>query len=89
MQPTSTVFAAARGGLSDNRGWGLGLSVFTQRDDIASVSGRFGWDGGLGSSGYIDPREGLVGVLMTQRAWKSPVAPPVMRDFPDLRVPGH
>jgi len=52
--------------LSANRTWGLGLSRFTQRDDIAAVPGRFGWDGGLGTSWYADPAEELTGILMTQ-----------------------
>lgn len=54
--------------LGENRGWGLGISVLTHRDDVASVPGRFGWDGGLGTSAYVDPKEQLVGILMTQQA---------------------
>ena len=54
--------------LGDNRGWGFGLSIITQRDDVSSVPGRFGWDGGLGTSGYADPGEEMVAILMTQRA---------------------
>jgi len=33
-------------GLWNNRGWGFGMAVITRRDDLASVPGRFGWDGG-------------------------------------------
>jgi CubicO group peptidase (beta-lactamase class C family) len=55
-------------GFWNNRGWGFGMAVITQRDHLASVPGRFGWDGGFGTSGYSDPTEGLVGILMTQRA---------------------
>ncbi len=40
----------------DNRGWGMGLSVFTRRDDLCNVPGRFGWDGGYGTSWYSDPK---------------------------------
>ncbi len=65
----------------DSRGWGFGLSVFTRRDDLASVPGRFGWDGGYGTSWYADPKEDLIGILMTQRAWDSPSAPAVYLDF--------
>ena len=65
----------------DNRGWGFGLSVFTRRDDLAGVPGRFGWDGGYGTSLYCDPKEDLVGILMTQRVWDSPRAPDVYLDF--------
>ena len=52
--------------LESNRDWGLGVSIIIQRDDVASAPGRFGWDGGLGTSWYADPREGLTAILMTQ-----------------------
>jgi CubicO group peptidase (beta-lactamase class C family) len=55
-------------GFFNNRGWGFGVSVMTQRDQLASVPGRFGWDGGFGTSGYSDPAEQMVGILMTQRS---------------------
>ena len=45
----------------DNRGWGFGMSVVTRRDDLAMVPGRFGWDGGYGTSWYVDPTEELIG----------------------------
>jgi CubicO group peptidase (beta-lactamase class C family) len=67
--------------LGDNRGWGFGLSMVTTRDGVAAVPGRFGWDGGLGTSGYMDPREDMVGILMTQTAWTSPRPPSVCLDF--------
>ncbi|WJR77570.1 serine hydrolase domain-containing protein [Bradyrhizobium sp. NP1] len=65
----------------DNRGWGFGLSVFTRRDDLCSVPGRFGWDGGYGTSWYSDPREGLTGILLTQRMMDSPQPPATLSDF--------
>jgi CubicO group peptidase (beta-lactamase class C family) len=68
-------------GFWDSRGWGFGLSVVTGRDDLAAVPGRFGWDGGYGTSWYVDPKEEIVAVLMTQRLWDSPRAPDVQRDF--------
>jgi len=64
----------------DNRGWGFGLSVFTRRDGAMGV-GSFGWDGGYGTSAYMDPKEDLAGILMTQRVWDSPKAPDVLTDF--------
>jgi len=51
----------------DNSGWGFGMAVFTKRGDLASTPGRFGWDGGYGTSGYSDPGEDMIGILMTQR----------------------
>jgi CubicO group peptidase (beta-lactamase class C family) len=68
-------------GFFDSHGWGFGLAVVTRRETPAGSVGRFGWDGGLGTSWYADPRENLLGILMTQRAWTSPVPPPVCRDF--------
>ena len=52
--------------LGGNRGWGLGMSVFVKRDDVASNPGRFGWDGGYGTSWHADPAEELTAVLLTQ-----------------------
>ena len=68
-------------GFWERRGWGFGGSVVTRRDDLDGSPGRFGWDGGYGTSWYIDPAERLVGVLMTQQLMASPLATPVARDF--------
>jgi len=68
-------------GFWDSRGWGFGVSVFTKRDTLENVPGRFGWDGGYGTSGYSDPQEDMVGILMTQRVMDSPAAPPTYSDF--------
>lgn len=69
-------------GAWENRGWGFGMSVITRRDDVAGVPGRYGWDGGYGTSWYSDPKEDLVAILMTQRVmdFASPV-PGVLLDF--------
>ena len=72
-QLTPEQKAAARLFLGDNRSWGFGVSIVTRRDDVAGPVGKFGWDGGLGTSWYSDPNEDMVGILMTQRAWTSPV----------------
>jgi CubicO group peptidase (beta-lactamase class C family) len=52
----------------DNRGWGFGVGIVTGRDNIWAVPGRFGWDGGYGTSWASDPKEDMVAILMTQRA---------------------
>jgi CubicO group peptidase (beta-lactamase class C family) len=65
----------------DNRGWGMGMSVFGKRDDLCNTPGRFGWDGGYGTSWYSDPREQLTGILLTQRMMDSPQPPSVLTDF--------
>jgi len=68
-------------GFWNERGWGFGLSVVTRRERLAGVPGRFGWDGGLGTSWYADPAEDMTGILLTQRAWESPAGPAVNHDF--------
>jgi len=65
----------------DVRGWGMGLSVFTRRDNIYTTPGRFGWDGGYGTSWYSDPSEQLTGILLTQRMMESPQPPRAFVDF--------
>jgi len=68
-------------GFWDSHGWGLGVAVVTKRDGVSAVPGRFGWDGGYGTSWSTDPSEEMVGVLLTQRLWTSPTPPPVYLDF--------
>ena len=63
------------------RSWGFGMAVDIQRDDIFHAPGRFGWDGGLGTSAYTDPGEGMIGILFTQRMMDSPEPPKVFSDF--------
>jgi len=66
--------------LSDNRGWGFGVSVITRRDDVASSPGRFGWDGGYGTSWASDPKENLIAILMTH-CLAGPHSPSIGLDF--------
>ena len=75
---TDQLSPAARAGIRffpgffDQHGWGFGLAV--------TPSGRFGWDGGLGTSFWADPTSGTIGLLMTQRSgmpWQSDL----YRDF--------
>jgi CubicO group peptidase (beta-lactamase class C family) len=67
--------------LADNHGWGFGLSVATRRTDGTSTPGRYGWAGGLGTTWYSDPVEGLTGILMTQTLMGSPRPPTFFEDF--------
>jgi CubicO group peptidase (beta-lactamase class C family) len=61
--------------------WGFGMCVDIHRDQIYRTPGRFGWDGGTGTSAYTDPAEGLIGILLTQRMMDSPDPPRVFTDF--------
>lgn len=65
----------------DSRGWGLGVSIVTRRDDVAGVPGRYGWDGAFSTSLYVDPREAMVGVLMAQCRPGALRLPPTVLDF--------
>jgi CubicO group peptidase (beta-lactamase class C family) len=67
--------------LGNTMGWGFGMSVFTGLDDPNSIPGRFGWDGGYGTSWYSDPHRQLTGILLTQRVMNSPKPPRVFTDF--------
>ena len=61
--------------------WGLGMEVNIQRDQIFRTPGRFGWNGGFGTTAYTDPREGMIGILFTQRMMESPELPKIFVDF--------
>jgi len=56
------------------------MSVVTRRDDLTGSVGAFGWDGGMGTRWRSDPAEELVVILMTARAWTSPIPPAVFTD---------
>jgi CubicO group peptidase (beta-lactamase class C family) len=65
----------------DNHGWGFGVAVVTRRDNPAEPVGQYGWCGGLGTAWFSDPSAGVVGILLTQRAWTSPIPPDICLDF--------
>jgi CubicO group peptidase (beta-lactamase class C family) len=80
LTPEQKAASAFAPGWFDGHGWGFGVSVLTRRDGLAGSVGTFGWDGGLGTSWSSDPREEMVTILMTQRAWTSPTPPDVRLD---------
>jgi CubicO group peptidase (beta-lactamase class C family) len=53
-------------GFFDTHGWGYGLSVITRPDPVSPTPGRYGWDGGFGTSWISDPGRQLIAVVMTQ-----------------------
>ena len=73
-QLTSAV--KARGGLTpgffDCHGWGFCIHIVTERDELGFSPGSYGWNGGLGTSWYVDPTKQLAGILLTNRAFESP-----------------
>jgi CubicO group peptidase (beta-lactamase class C family) len=50
---------ASGGFLLNGLGWGYGVAV-----DLDT--GRYGWDGGYGTTWFNDPRSGRIGILLTQ-----------------------
>jgi CubicO group peptidase (beta-lactamase class C family) len=81
LLPEQKAGASLVPGFFDSHGWGFGVAVVTRREDPAEPIDRFGWDGGLGTSWYADPREELTTILMTQVGWATPQSPPICRDF--------
>jgi CubicO group peptidase (beta-lactamase class C family) len=57
---------AGGGSVLGGRGWGFGMSVVVAPDEVSPVAGRYGWEGGYGTSWFNDPNRGLVAVAMTQ-----------------------
>jgi CubicO group peptidase (beta-lactamase class C family) len=81
LTPEQKAVSGLIPGYFHNHGWGFGVGIVTKRDGTAASPGTFGWDGGLGTSWYSDPREDMTGILLTQRAWSSPSGTPVTWDF--------
>jgi CubicO group peptidase (beta-lactamase class C family) len=81
LTPEQKAVSGLTPGYFDSHGWGFGVSVVTKRVDLSGPIGKFGWDGGLGTSWYSDPQEDMVTILLTQRAWTSPSPPNVCLDF--------
>ena len=67
-------------GFWNSRGWGFGVSVVAGRDSVGAATGRFGWDGGFGTSWCSDPTEDMVAILMVQRLG-NPLTSAINRDF--------
>jgi CubicO group peptidase (beta-lactamase class C family) len=65
-----------------SQGWGFGVSVQVRRTDLGLSVGGYGWAGGLGTSWANDPRERLVGVVLTTDMFAGAYPPPAsIRDF--------
>jgi CubicO group peptidase (beta-lactamase class C family) len=82
LQPEQKIDSSFFPGFWDSHGWGFGVAIDIRRDDLSSTPGRFGWDGGYGTSWYVDPHEELIGILMTQRVWDATGIPQqILSDF--------
>ncbi|WP_036483785.1 serine hydrolase domain-containing protein [Nitratireductor basaltis] len=61
--------------------WGLGVSVTLDRVHPWMTPGRYGWNGGYGTTAYVDPEKRLIGAFFSQQIMSSPSAPEAHRDF--------
>jgi len=57
---------AGAGPVLSGHGWGFVMAVVTAPDQVSPVPGRYGWDGGYGTSWFNDPNRNLVAIAMTQ-----------------------
>ena len=57
---------ASGGPILGGQGWGLGMAVVTAPDEVSSVPGRYGWNGGYGTFWFNDPSRSLVAIAMSQ-----------------------
>jgi CubicO group peptidase (beta-lactamase class C family) len=69
------------GFLVDGYGFGLGFRVLTDISKSAALGsfGAYGWFGMYGTYFYIDPKEDIIGIFMTQ--YRGPVSYPGVREF--------
>ncbi len=80
-QLTDAQVAGAQSFFGDWANWGFGLSVTTRRGNIFETPGRFGWDGGFGSTSRVDPAEDLIAIMLTQRGLDTVIPSGVFADF--------
>jgi CubicO group peptidase (beta-lactamase class C family) len=66
--------------LGEHESWGLGMAA-PIAGSTAPMPHGFGWDGGIGTTWRSNPRTGVTGIQLTQRAVNSPEPTPVVRDF--------
>jgi CubicO group peptidase (beta-lactamase class C family) len=57
---------ASGGVVLGGRGWGYGMGVVHEPDEVSEVPGRYGWSGGYGTSWFNDPATGVTAILLTQ-----------------------
>jgi CubicO group peptidase (beta-lactamase class C family) len=78
-QLTGAQRAGTGEALLHGRSWGFWQSVITE----GARTGAFGWDGGLGTSWLVDPRQWLVVIVLTHRLWETSTPPAVHDDLQD------
>jgi CubicO group peptidase (beta-lactamase class C family) len=74
--------ALQRGNVFGSRhGWGYGLAVNVATTPEGMPEAAYGWNGGRGTSLWMEPRSGRTLILMTQRQFESPDPPSLHKDF--------
>src|SRR4051794_6077168 len=68
--------ATAAGFLGPGRTWGLQTAIDLAPTVPGAAPGGWGWDGGTGTSAWVDPGRDLVAVLLTQRMTSGPTDGP-------------
>lgn len=71
-------------GFWESTGWGFGLGIVTRPDLISAVPGRYGWEGGFGTSLNIDPYRNLVTIFLSQRLMQGPEDAALSQEFQAL-----
>ncbi|TVX93450.1 serine hydrolase domain-containing protein [Paenibacillus agilis] len=66
--------------LNEGGSWGLGVGIAVESTRWFE-KGSFGWNGGTGTSAYIDPENEMIGILLTQRMMDSAEPTPIFDDF--------
>lgn len=66
LTPAQKAVSSLFPGFFETHGWGYGLAVTTAPDAVSEVPGRYGWDGGFGTSWINEPGRELIGIVMTQ-----------------------
>ncbi|MDT5036669.1 MAG: hypothetical protein QOE03_1854, partial [Micromonosporaceae bacterium] len=57
---------ATAGVLLEPEGWGYGMAVATEPDEVSAIPGRYGWIGGYGTVWFNDPHRDLTAIALTQ-----------------------
>lgn len=66
LTPEQKAGAGFVPGFFDKVGWGYGVLTYDTPDDISPTPGRYGWNGGYGTTWINDPTTGLIGLMFTQ-----------------------
>jgi CubicO group peptidase (beta-lactamase class C family) len=59
--------------LGPDTSWGWETGVVTSGDKPGASVGSYGWNGGTGTTGFVDPAHDLIGAVFTQRMMAGPL----------------